>query len=223
MIGFFERAKGVLLDFDGPVADLFPSGYTGRIGDAVREPLVRAGVELPEPVATSVDHLVVLRFAAAQARDQLEEAERIAVEAEVEAARTAPVTAGAAEFLDACTTARLPITVVSNNAAPAIDLFLQRHGFVAKVGEVVGRPFARPESMKPSPRMIEHLAVDPAGWVMIGDSASDVEFARRIGAGAAIGYAKTPRHHDRLSAADVVTESMAELADAVLQVARRRG
>ncbi|MEU4606613.1 hypothetical protein AB0F43_26775 [Kribbella sp. NPDC023972] len=84
------RVEGFLLDFDGPVCDLFPPGSGSTIGDAAREPLRAAGVVLPEAIARTVEHLVVLRFAAERAPAVLEDVERAAIKGEVAAARTAP-------------------------------------------------------------------------------------------------------------------------------------
>jgi len=86
------RADAFLLDFDGPVCDLFPPGSGTTIADGARAPLRSAGVAIPEGIASRVDHLVVLAFAAVHAPAVLEDVERAAIKGEVEAARTAPIT-----------------------------------------------------------------------------------------------------------------------------------
>ena len=187
------RADAFLLDFDGPVCDLFPVGSGSTIADGARGPLRSAGVAVPEGIASTNDHLTVLRFAAAQAPGVLEDVERAAIAGEVEAAVAAPITPGVREFLAGCARTDRPVVIVSNNAAAAIDVFLERHGLTELVGGVLGRAYARPELMKPDPflaaRAVELLDRDRC--CMIGDAVTDIEFSRSAGL-AAIAYAKSP-------------------------------
>jgi beta-phosphoglucomutase-like phosphatase (HAD superfamily) len=218
VLEIFERTRVVLLDFDGPVADLFPKGCGSRIADEVREPVLRRGVRFPDAVGRTVEHLLVLEFVAERAPEMLDEVERIAVAGEVEAARTAPVTAGVREFLVACAEVGKPVVVVSNNAAPAIEAFLGRQGLDGLVRKVVGRPYARPDLMKPNPDLIAEALVElgcvAGDCVMVGDSVSDIEFSRRAGA-QSVGYAKSPARGIELAEADAIVYRMADLADAV--------
>lgn len=221
-----DGVTGVLLDFDGPVADLFRSGNTSRIADEVRAPIVQAGVEIPEPVASTREHLVVLEFAAVHAPAAVEAAEERAVAGEIESARVAPITTGAAEFLRACADVGLPVAIVSNNAAAAIEVFLDRFELADQVARICGRPFARPELMKPHPALVEQaleaLKMDAGSCVLVGDSVTDIEVSRRTGV-RSIGYAKNPRRGDELgqAGADALIDSMSALADAVRELASR--
>ncbi|WP_432942906.1 HAD family hydrolase [Kribbella sp. CA-253562] len=216
-------SRVVLLDFDGPVADLFPMGSGSRIGDAAREPLVRAGVELPEAVRRTVEHLVVLEFAGAYAPDTVEDVERASVAGELEAAGTAPVTAGVVDFLAACAETGRPVVVVSNNCAPSIVQWLEREGLQQQVAGVVGRPFGQPALMKPNPALLDgvlnELDVPAANCLMVGDSVSDIEFGRRVGA-RSVGYAKSAERGAQLAeaGADAITNDMGRLAAALRAV-----
>jgi phosphoglycolate phosphatase len=216
LVELVGRTDGFLLDFDGPVCDLFPPGSGTTIADAARAPLQAAGVVMPEPVASTVEHLVVLEFAASSA--VLEAVERAAIDGEVAAAGTAPITAGAREFLAACARTYRPVVIVSNNAAAAIELFLARHELTHLVAGVLGRPYARPDLMKPNPFLAARACelIGRTNCCMIGDAVSDVDFSRRAGL-ASIGYAKSPRHEDRLrlSAPDAVVRSMSAVAESL--------
>ncbi|GAB2635026.1 HAD family hydrolase [Kribbella swartbergensis] len=211
-----RRTDGFLLDFDGPVCDLFPPGSGTTIADAAREPLHAAGVAVPHPVASTNEHLVVLQFAAQHAPAVLEDVERAAIKGETEAAETAPATPGAREFLAACARTDRPVVIVSNNAAAAVELFLDRYGLTDQVRAVLGRPYARPDLMKPNPHLARRAVelADRDRWCMVGDSASDIEFSRRAGL-MSITYAKSARHEARLGGADVVIRTMRALADCV--------
>lgn len=210
------RADGFLLDFDGPVCDLFPRGSGSTIADGARTPLQSAGVGIPEDVASTVDHLVVLAFAAEHVPAVLEEVERAAVKGEIEAALSAPLTPGVREFLAACARTDRPIVIVSNNASAAIELFLELHGLADLVVGVLGRPFARPDLMKPNPFLAGQALtlLGRSNCCMIGDAPTDIEFSRRAGL-ASIAYAKSPRHEARLRPAgpDAVIQTMTALAD----------
>jgi phosphoglycolate phosphatase-like HAD superfamily hydrolase len=84
------------------------------------------------------------------------------------------------------------------------------------VGGVLGRPYARPDLMKPDPflavQAIELL--DRGRLCMIGDAVTDIEFSRSAGL-APIASAKSPRHETRLRPAgpDAVIRAMTALAD----------
>lgn len=210
----------VLLDFDGPVADLFPKGSASGIGDAAREPLVRAGVELPDAVRRTVEHLVVLEYAGEHAPAVVEDVDRASVAGEIEAAGTAPVTAGVVEFLAACAETGRPVVVVSNNSAPSIVHWLEREGLQEQVAGVVGRPFGQPGLMKPNPALLDgvlaELNVAAGSCLMVGDSVSDIEFGRRVGA-RSVGYARSAERGAQLAeaGADAITDDMGRLAAAL--------
>jgi HAD superfamily hydrolase (TIGR01509 family) len=213
-------SDAILLDFDGPVADLFPAGSGTRIAADTRTPIRRAGVAIPAPVASVIDHLAVLEFAAAHAPAALEAAEYAAVAGEVQSARTAPLTPGASEFLKACGETGRAVAIVSNNAAAAIGTFLGLHGLSDYVAFVLGRPFARPDLMKPDPgsaaEALQLLGTTPDRACVVGDAVTDIEFAHRAGL-TAIGYAKNEKRGRELADAGAyaIVHTMAELADAV--------
>ena len=85
--------------------------------------------------------------------------------------------------------------IVSNNAEPAIEAFLDHHDLRHLVHAVIGRVPGRPELMKPHPdsvlRALDILDRPPAQCVLIGDSVTDIEVSRATGL-RSIGYAKTP-------------------------------
>jgi phosphoglycolate phosphatase len=215
-----DQTEHFLLDFDGPVADLFPSGSGTMIADDTRTPILRAGVVIPEPVASTVEHLVVLEFAATHAPEALDSAEHAAVAGEIFSARTATLTPGAVDFLSACAETRRGVVIVSNNAATAVEVFLDLHGLRDKVGLILGRPFARPHLMKPNPAQaieaLNALTGRPDQCCMVGDAATDIEFARRAGL-RSIGYAKNSERGRGLASAgaDAITRTMSDLAAAV--------
>jgi HAD superfamily hydrolase (TIGR01509 family) len=109
------------------------------------------------------------------------------------------------------------IAVVSNNSADCIHAYLSAHQLTTYVQLVIGRPEAVPERMKPHPypvlAAIGELGAEPGECLLVGDSFSDIEAAQAAGV-AVIGYANKPGKRERLTDADVVIDSMAELVDA---------
>ncbi|WP_327639548.1 HAD hydrolase-like protein [Kribbella sp. NBC_00482] len=207
----------ILLDFDGPVTTLLPPGPNLRLADATRAPLQQAGIELSESIATTSDHLAVVRYAANQAPIVLAAVEQIALAGETEAGRNAVPTPGAAEFLTACQLAGRTVVIVSNNAAAAIQTYLEQHDLVGKVASVLGRPPGNPALMKPDPELVVRaLAIvkrQPRDCVMIGDSVTDIEVSKSVGV-RSIGYAKSSARGVELkrAGADAITDNMAAIA-----------
>ncbi|MEO3751686.1 HAD hydrolase-like protein [Streptomyces sp. B6B3] len=84
--------------------------------------------------------------------------------------------------------------VVSNNAAQAIQGYLDKHALTSRVRGVVGRVPGEPASMKPSPRLLlDAMGTSPASeYVFLGDAVRDVEAGHAAGV-PTIGYANKPR------------------------------
>jgi phosphoglycolate phosphatase-like HAD superfamily hydrolase len=110
--------------------------------------------------------------------------------------------------------------IVSNNAEPAIEAFLDHHDLRHLVHTVIGRVPGRPELMKPHPDSVlgalDILDRPPAQCVLIGDSVTDIEVSRATGL-RSIGYAKTPTRGNELhlAGADAITDSNHALAEHV--------
>lgn len=209
----------VLLDFDGPVTLLMPAPMNRETADACRSAMRDSGNVLPEEIATTSNHLAVIRWAGEHAPSALADVEAAAVAAEVAAAHTCIPTQGAHEMLMGLYEVGVPVVIVSNNAADAIDVYLHKHDMAQYVHTVIGRPAGRPDLMKPDPhsvlRALEAVNADASSAVMIGDSVSDIEVALKTGV-RTIGYAKTPIRGEELrhAHADAITPDMGTLVPA---------
>ena len=224
LAAILSRAQAVLLDFDGPITALMPPPANAQAAECARGPLRNAGILLPDEVDETTDHLAVLRYSAGHHPDLLDHVESACIAVELLATTTAAPTPGLVAFLRACRSRRLPVVVVSNNAAEPITAFLTRRHLDGHVHLVVGRPRARPELMKPDPHLVDLAlrgladasVLDNARCVMIGDSPSDVAAAHARSV-PAIGYARTRRKAELLeeAGAEVVTRSLITLAHAL--------
>lgn len=212
-------ASAVLLDFDGPVGEVFAGYPAGRVADDVRRVIHAAGMPLLDgldDLADTQDPLTVLRLVAQRRPDLTGAVDDALTIAELHASCTARPTAGARAFVVACRTARRPVVIVSNNSAACVRAYLARHDLAGHVTAVLGRPRHRPDLLKPHPGLVEtalaRVGVEPARAVLIGDSVTDVEVALACRV-PVIGLANKPGKRDRLAAAgaEVIIEATTEL------------
>ena len=211
-------SEAILFDFDGPVCALFAGHPSIRVADELRGLLTSHGTNVPEPVASTADPLEILRWTGVNRPDLLAQVEQSQISNEVAAAESATPAPGGREAIEAASQSGRSVSIVSNNSAAAIKVYLDRHGLADHVAAVVGRAPGYPERMKPESdplvRASSELGISLAACVLIGDSPTDIEAAHKAGV-ASIGYAKRPSRFSELAdaGADVVVGSMIEVAD----------
>lgn len=211
-------SRVVLLDFDGPTCHLFAGRPAQGIAAELRRYLDSIG--LPTEGADPHDPLALYAAAIANDPDRADEVEAWLSAAEADAAALAEATPGCGDMLDAACAAGLPVVIVSNNSETAIRAYLNRGLVGGHVAGIVGRPYAAPERMKPSPWPIREAAqrqqVPPSSAVLIGDSLTDIEAAHAAGV-PCIGYANKPGKRERFrdARASVIVDDMHAIADAI--------
>lgn len=196
------RANALLLDFDGPVTTLMPPPANAYAADQAREAL--AGIELPEAVAKTTDHLAVLRFTAEQVPGRLSAVEQSCTEAEVACARESDPSPEIQGLLQDAERRSAPVAIVSNNSEAAVRVFLDRFEWARDIKTLACRTPAKVARMKPDPYLVVEatllLGMAPAECVLVGDSVSDVEAGHAAGV-PVIGLAKTRGRGAELDAA----------------------
>ncbi|GAA1562481.1 HAD family hydrolase [Kribbella sancticallisti] len=214
-----RNADVVLFDFDGPICSVFDGYPAPQITTDLR---ALAGHVRPE-LADALDKATGPHDLLLVAADEPELAARLELalqRAEMTAIESARPTPGAAESLAACNESGKPAAIVSNNYADAVVSYLAHAGLSGRIAHIEGRDPADPMLMKPSPYLIKNaaraLSVHTGACVFIGDQTSDMEAGRAAGA-LTIGYANKPGKADALAlaGADVVIETMTELAAAI--------
>lgn len=187
------QARAFLVDFDGPICSVF-DGYLAA--DAARE--LAAAVTPPLAYVTN-DPLEALRNAPS---DQVETVDTKLCDIELRAVETSKPNHEFPKLLKAI--GDRPWAVVSNNSAGAVRAYLQRHHPECVTVPVFGRPFTRPELMKPNPYLLlealKALSVSADATQFIGDSVSDIEAGRLAGVHT-IGYANKPGKAELLAEA----------------------
>jgi len=161
------------------------------IAAELRDLLSIHGAPMP-PAPAADDPHQVLRHAATISRELAHKVEAQLRADEIEAAATARPTPGGHDFIRAWSATGRPLAIVSNNAGPAVEAYLQRHGLKPCVDHVVGRDPVDPYLMKPHPHSLRlactRLGVRPIQCILVGDSIGDLDAGKVVGV-PTIGYA----------------------------------
>jgi hypothetical protein len=157
-----SRTRHVLIDFDGPVCDIFAGKPNHDVADELRRELRAAGIDIPPSVATLNDPLEVFRVVADLGDDAAIMAQERLTRLEIEAARTARPAPGSADLITTATQTGRTVTVVTNNSGAAVAAYLDQHQLTAYVGKIVGRDDPDPALMKPSPYRGPYRGRQPA-------------------------------------------------------------
>ncbi|WP_326626670.1 HAD hydrolase-like protein [Nonomuraea fuscirosea] len=211
-----RKAECVLLDFDGPICDIFAGLPAPRVAASLRVFLAKQNVEIPPEVEAIDDPLAIFRFSGQLGPDMSRITRDMLTRLEVEAVQTARPTPGATDVIQQSKRLGKAIAVVSNNSTMAVTAYLQRTHLGKAIDYVSGRVDPDPNLMKPNPRLVRHalerLTVIPSSSVLVGDSETDMEVCRATGV-VAVGYANRPGKASLLEAAgaDYIVTSMSDL------------
>ncbi len=214
------RARYILLDFDGPVCDVYAGLPAPVVARMLREQLAADGIVLPEDHQPSDDPLDVFRGTTRLGRETATAVQQLLTGLEIQAIATARPTPGTADLIRQAHATGRTVAIVSNNSGAAIRAYLAMHGLDQDVALVEGRDGTDPELMKPSPYLVRAAVgrLDTVGdrCVFIGDSASDV-LAGMLAGVPVIGYAPSPRKVRELTDANAraVATSMSDISTAI--------
>ncbi|CAL9496890.1 HAD family hydrolase [Streptomyces sp. enrichment culture] len=229
LLDLLAGTEAVLLDFDGPVCDLFGPVPTAHVAAEIKAMARGHWGRLHREVEDCHDsHGILPRLgdmadkhrADGLSREPLRRAHAIVTGYEYDAVRTARPTPLAGELLRQFRRLRLPVVVVTNNAAGPVRAHLEREGLTGLVADVCGRDADEPRRMKPDPYLVDcALALlggpDPSRVLLIGDQLTDLEAARRAGV-RFLGCTADPDKRRRMAelGADGVVGSHAPVMDA---------
>ncbi|MGO9298126.1 MAG: HAD family hydrolase [Streptosporangiaceae bacterium] len=214
--------RHLLLDFDGPVCQVYAGIPAPVIAARFRDTLRTAGISLPATTEPLGDPLEVFRIVADLGDEIAERAQRELTSLEVQAVATAAPTPGAAELITTARQTGRTVSIVSNNSSRAIRAYLDRQDLTGDIGLIVARNESDPRLMKPSPYMVRAavgiLDAENHECAFIGDSDTDVIAALLAGV-PVIGYANRPAKAEALThaRAAAVTTDLAEITTAIRQ------
>jgi beta-phosphoglucomutase-like phosphatase (HAD superfamily) len=198
-----DGASAMLVDFDGPLASLMPPPENARAADAARA--VLGGIPLPDDLASTTDHIEVLRWSLEHLpRTLMLKVEAACARLETDAAATCDEGVNCFALLNHARHSTMPVAVVSNNASLAVEAFLQRSGWLQHVDAICARTPSTVDKLKPHPDLLlaaaDALGVDVGSAIFFGDSVSDVIAAKRAGC-KVVGLYKSPERMLELDAA----------------------
>jgi phosphoglycolate phosphatase len=222
------RTRCLLVDFDGPICAVFAGFPAPAVADELRAVIAAWLGEVPAHLAGLPNPLRTLRLVADLGDPKLTRAVTDACrDAEVTAIATAAPTPGADDVLRAAHDAGRSVAVVSNNSTNAVERYLHDHDLTRYIDGIAARDDDMdPRLLKPHPLLVETglttINADPRSAVLVGDSVSDID-ASRAARVATIGYTNKPGKRERLAnaGADVIIDTMTELADAIRYAAAR--
>jgi phosphoglycolate phosphatase-like HAD superfamily hydrolase len=211
------RTRCLLLDFDGPVCDIFAGlPAAAAVAGQLRKLITGQDVQIPADVISTADPLEVFAYSASVTAGLAARVEAEMAELELTAVATARPAPYVHDVVTSCRESGRSVAVVSNNSDRAVRAYLVRHGLADRIQFVAARTSPDPALLKPSPHLIEQamtgLAASPAGSVLVGDSTADIQAAVLAGIDS-IGYASTPGKHASLTdaGARAVVSSLADL------------
>nr|WP_100447004.1 HAD family hydrolase [Glycomyces xiaoerkulensis] len=201
----YTDLSAVILDFDGPVCSVF-SGYNADLVARELTATIRlSDVAVSQEIGDLTDPMEVLRVAYSRLpEDTSQTIEDQLCQAELKAISTATSTPGTNSLLADLTQSGTRIAIASNNSAEAIEYYLEIQGISQFVSTTVGRPYRRPDLMKPNPQVVntalESLGIKATAALFVGDSPSDVSAGKAANI-RTIGYANRPGKRKALTAA----------------------
>jgi phosphoglycolate phosphatase len=217
------RTRCILLDFDGPVCDIFAGLPATTVAERLRKLITGQGIAIPADISRTPDPIEIFTWSATVSHALAAQVEAEMADQELAAIATSRPTPYVHEVVTSCRDSHRSIAVVSNNSDKAVRSYLALHGLDDRIELVAARSSPDPALLKPSPHLIEQamtgIGAQAAECALIGDSATDMQAATVAGIDS-IGYANKPGKHDRLTAAGA-TAVVRSLADLVLPLRAR--
>jgi phosphoglycolate phosphatase len=217
------RTRYLLLDFDGPVCDIFAGLPATTVAERLRKLINGQDIQIPEQIARSPDPIEIFTYSATVSVGLAARVEAEMADQEVAAVPTARPTPYVHEVVTSCRDSGRSVAVVSNNADRAVRAYLAQHGLDDRIELVAARTSPDPALLKPSPHLIEQALADlgalPVECVLVGDTTTDMQAASLAGIDS-IGYANRPGKNASLATAGALAV-VSSLADLVLPLRAR--
>ncbi|MGN9814856.1 HAD family hydrolase [Streptomyces sp. SD11] len=227
-----QRSRAVLLDFDGPVTDLFGDVSTAPVAREIKDAVRGAWGVLDPDVENCEDSHDLLRrlrdmfersSLVPRSRVALLQAEAIVTRHEHTAAQAAVPAPHVEELVDALKDLGMRLAIVSNNSDGPVWEYLKSLDLQSKFDAVLGRDPNELRRMKPDPdsvnRAVNCLELPASACLLLGDQLTDLEAAQAAGT-RFIGYTRSVERaaEMRKLGADWVVSSHQPLISAAKQL-----
>jgi phosphoglycolate phosphatase len=219
-----RRTRYLLLDFDGPICDIFAGHPAPTVAERLRKLITSQGIQLPAAIADSADPIEVFTYSATISPNLAAKVEAEMADQEVAAVATARPAPHAHDVVIAARESGRGVAIVSNNSERAVRAYLTQHGLDGRIDYTAARISPDPALLKPDPHLLEQAIADLGAsadqCVLVGDQTTDMQAARSAGIDS-IGYASRPGKQDSLAQAGA-TAVVSSLAELVLPLHARR-
>jgi len=184
----------LLLDFDGPICNVFAGYPATAVADQLRHILTDSAHQLPDHLHHTGDPFDLLRYATTLGDTPARHVEAAFTAHEVDAIHTATPTPGAHDLITTWTHTGRPLAIVSNNSHTAITTYLHLYNLHPHIHHIAARTNHH-TPLKPNPHLLHQatqaLHTPPTHCTLIGDTTTDIHAAHTTGS-MAIGYANKP-------------------------------
>jgi phosphoglycolate phosphatase len=223
LVQLVARARYLLLDFDGPICDIFAGLPATAIASRLRKLITGQGITIPEDITRTPDPIEVFTYSATISTDLARQVEAEMTSQEITATATASPAPYAHDLIASSRQSGRPVAIVSNNAEQAVRAYLTRHGLADRIDFIAARTTSDPALLKPNLHLLQqamnHFGGTAAECLLVGDSTTDMQAATHTGM-PSIGYANKPGKATHLAQAGA-TAIVTSLADLVLAIRAR--
>ena len=154
------RTRCVLLDFDGPICDIYAGLPDVSVADRLRKLITGSGVGIPDDIRRTSDPLAVFTYSATISADLAVRVEAELTEQELAAVPSARPTAYVQDVVTSCCESGRAVAVVSNNSDRAVRAYLELHSLDDRVDLVVARTKPDPALLKPGSHLVDQAVTE---------------------------------------------------------------
>jgi HAD superfamily hydrolase (TIGR01549 family) len=182
--------------------------------------VLKAGGESPYSLWKKAHRWVTRKKDPLHAERMYHAVARIAIKYELDAAKSVRLFDDVQPVLEQLKTAGIPVVIISNNAAKAVELVLERNDTKRLVDHVIGRDWGHEliGNLKPRPLLVQkalELSGHGAGTaLLVGDSVDDMKAGKRAKIGFRVGllqHSTNSKWQLRRAGAHVVLRTFGDL------------
>ena len=155
-----RRTRCLLLDFDGPICDIFAGHPAPAVAEQLRKLITSQGIQLPADIARTADPIEVFAYSATIGPDLAAKVEAEMADQEVAAVPTARPAPYVHDVVISARESGRTVAVVSNNSERAVRAYLDQHGLDDRIDYIAARTSPDPALLKPDPHLLHQALTE---------------------------------------------------------------